>query len=255
MILLSRLIKSQFTNHHDDKKTIAVQQLQLFMQDKVTQDDPELLKESSYIIQTARVEAEKIIQSAHEESSRIKQQIDGERNEWHQEREQLVEQAMQEGHAEGLELGRQEALRQYHAHIEESKRMIDMAKHDYDEVIQSAENTILELSIKVAEKIISSKLVDSQENFLPLVKKGLLEVKEYENIKIHVHPCYYELVLSQKDELKTLVTNDTDLYVYANAELNEQDCFIESAFGRIDLSIDTQLEQLKKQLLDLLDER
>lgn len=61
--------------------------------------------------------------------------------------------------------------------------------------------------------------------------------------------------VKSKNELKTLVTNDTDLYVYANAELNEQDCFIESAFGRIDLSIDTQLEQLKEQLLDLLDER
>ncbi|MFV2049526.1 hypothetical protein ACEWK1_19495, partial [Metabacillus sp. YM-086] len=71
---MSRLIKSQFTNHHDDKKTIAVQQLQLYMKDKVTEDDPELLKESSYIIQTARAEAEKIIQSAHEESSRIMQQ-------------------------------------------------------------------------------------------------------------------------------------------------------------------------------------
>jgi flagellar assembly protein FliH len=41
--------------------------------------------------------------------------------------------------------------------------------------------------------------------------------------------------------------------IYANAELNVNDCFIESAFGRIDISIDTQLQQLKKQLLQLLE--
>jgi flagellar assembly protein FliH len=51
------------------------------------------------------------------------------------------------------------------------------------------------------------------------------------------------------------MTTDTDVSIYANAELNADDCYIESAFGRIDISIDTQLQQLKNQLLQLLDER
>jgi flagellar assembly protein FliH len=50
------------------------------------------------------------------------------------------------------------------------------------------------------------------------------------------------------------MTNDTDISIYASAELNVDDCYIESAFGRIDVSIDTQLKQLKNQLLQLLDE-
>ncbi|MGQ4664619.1 flagellar assembly protein FliH [Metabacillus halosaccharovorans] len=249
---MSRLIKSQYTNHHEGGKKIAVQTISTLLQDKLNENNPEILKEASFIIQSAKNDADQMIQKAMEESSIIQQQIQFEKSNWDQEHEQLIEQAKQEGYAEGLELGRQEALRQYQSTIEESNHVIDLSKRDYDEKIQSAENAILELSIKIAEKIIAVKLSESPNHFLPLVKKGLNEVKEYEHIKIHVHPLYYEFVLSQKDELRTLVTNDTDFNIYANAELNEHDCFIESAFGQIDVSIDTQLEQLKKQLMDLL---
>ncbi|WP_226528284.1 flagellar assembly protein FliH [Metabacillus niabensis] len=249
---MSRLIKSQYTNHHEERKKIAVQTIHTLLQDKLNENNPEILKEASFIIQSAKNDADQMIQKAMEESSIIQQQIQFEKSNWDQEHEQLIEQAKQEGYAEGLELGRQEALRQYQSTIEESNQIIELSKRDYDEKIQSAENAILELSIKIAEKIIAAKLFESPNHFLPLVKKGLNEVKEYEHIKIHVHPLYYEFVLSQKDELRTLVTNDTDFYIYANAELNEHDCFIESAFGRIDVSIDTQLEQLKRKLLDLL---
>jgi flagellar assembly protein FliH len=256
MILLSRLIKAQYTYKNDnDKQPIAVQGLEVLLNEKYKHlNDPESDMHASYIIQTAKDEAEQLIQSALAEKTRLNQQIENERIVWEQEREQLYEQVRQEGYAEGLELGRQEALRQYQGNIEESQRIVDIAKKDYDETIQSAEDTILSLSIKLAEKIIAAKIAESPDNFLPLIKQGLNEVKEYENIKIQVHPSYYELLLSQKDELKLLVTNDTDISIYASAELNVDDCYIESAFGRIDVSIDTQLKQLKNQLLQLLDE-
>ncbi len=252
MILLSRLIKSQYTNHQEEGKKIAVQTIHALLQDKLNENNLELVNQSTFIIQSAKNEAEQIINNAMEESSIIQKQIQVEKHNWQQEREHLIEQARQEGYAEGLELGRQEALRQYQSIVEESNKVIDLAKREYDEKVQSADNAILELSVKIAEKIIASTLSESPEHFLPLVKKGLNEVKEYEHIKIHVHPHFYEFVLHQKEELRALLTNDTDFNIYANAELNEHDCIIESAYGRIDISIDTQLEQLKKQLIELL---
>ncbi|WP_338786618.1 flagellar assembly protein FliH [Metabacillus sp. FJAT-53654] len=252
---MSRLIKVQYYKNDNDKQPIAVQGLEVLLNEKYKHiNDPETDMHASYIIQTAKEEAEQLIQSAQAEKTRLQQQIENDRRAWEQEHEQLYEQVRQEGYAEGLELGRQEALRQYQGYIEDSQRIVDMAKKDYDETIQSAEDTILSLSIKLAEKIIAAKLAESPDKFLPLIQQGLNEVKEYENIKIHVHPSYYELLLSHKDELKLLVTNDTDISIYASAELNVDDCYIESAFGRIDVSIDTQLKQLKNQLLQLLDE-
>lgn len=257
MILLSKLIKSQNTFKDDNEKhPIAVQAIQELLKDKYKDiDEPDILIKNSHMIQTAKEEAEQIKQSALAETSRILQQVEYEKGSWEQEKEQLYEQVRQEGYAEGLELGRQEALRQYQTNIEESQRIIDMAKKDYDETVQLSENAILLLATKIASKIIAMKLDESSGNFLAVVKEGLSEVKEYENIKVHVHPTHYEFLLSQKDELKLLLTNKTDISIYANTELDSDGCFIDSAFGRIDISIDTQLKQLKDQLMQLIDER
>ncbi len=257
MILLSRLIKSQFTNKNEqNKQPISVVAIRELLQEKYKNEDyqdPVTAEKSSFIIQSAKEEAEQMILAARMQQENLYKQIEEERNLWETEKAQLFEQTRQEGYAEGLELGRREALHKYESFIQESQKIIDMAKEEYDEKIQSSENVILEIAIKVAEKIISSKLKDSAENFLSLVKQGLHEVKEYENIKIHIHPSNYDYLLSQKEELKQIVTNETDLNMYANAELNENDCYIESSFGRIDISVDTQLEQLKQQLIQLLE--
>ncbi|MGM7720370.1 flagellar assembly protein FliH [Metabacillus sp. Hm71] len=251
---MSRLIKSQYTNK-DEKQTIAVRGLKMLLHETSKEmDNPKSKLEASYLIQSAKEERERLIQAALEEKTAIMQQIEVERAAWEQEREQLFEQVRHEAYAEGLELGRQEALRQHQAFIEESKRIVDLARKDYSEKIQSAEEEILALSIKLAEKVIASSLSETPERFLPLVKQGLNEVKEHEHIKIHVHPANYELLLTHKDELAFLATNSQDVSIYANEELKVNDCFIESTFGRIDISIDTQLEQLKKQLLQLLNE-
>ena len=257
MILLSKLIKSQNTIKDDnEKQPIAVQAIQELLKDKYKDiDEPAITIKTSHMIQTAKEEAEKIRQSVLADKTRILQQIEDEQKTWEQEKEQLYEQVRQEGYAEGLELGRQEALKQYQTNIEESQRIIDLAKKDYDETIQQSENTILLLATKIASKIIATKLDESSEDFLSVVMGGLAEVKEYENIKIHVHPSHYDFLLSQKDELKLLLTNEMDISIYANVELESDGCFIDSAYGRLDISIDTQLKQLKDQLMQLIDER
>ncbi|TXC91960.1 flagellar assembly protein FliH [Metabacillus litoralis] len=253
MILLSRLIKSHFTRNTQDGRQISVQTLQDILSDKYKDvHDPEVSLQTSLIIQSANEEANRILKEAIEEKTRIMEQISHEKSSWEVEREQIYELTRQEGYAEGIELGRQESLKQYESIIFESQRIVDLAKSEYDEKIQMSENEILSLAIKVAEKVLNSTLVNDPESFLPIVKKALLEVKDYENIKIHIHPAYYEFVISRKNEIQALVTNSTDINIYANAELNETDCFIESAYGRIDISIDTQLDQLKKQLIEFL---
>lgn len=257
MISLSRLIKSQYTlDTNADKFPLVVQALHELMSEKnkVTQD-PELAEQTSFIIQSAKEKADKIIESAYAEKAKVLEQIRKEKDDWSQECQLLAEQARQEGYTEGMEVGRQEGLKQAQIHIEEANKIIDLAKKDYDEKIQHSEDTILDLSVKIAEKIINVKLGESKDHFIPLVKKGLIEVKDYNNIKVHIHPEQYELLLSHKDELLLLMTNETDLNIYVNQDLDKNGCYIESAFGRIDISVDTQLQELKEHLSRLLNER
>ncbi|APH05259.1 flagellar assembly protein FliH [Bacillus weihaiensis] len=255
MILLSKLIKSQYARENKEKTPISIINIQEILNDRLKEKiDPEIQKQSTFLIDQAKIEADAILQEAHAQKDKILREIESHQLAWVNERQQQVEEARQEGYAEGVELGRQHAISQYEGLIQETQRIIELSKEDYQERIQSAENEILLLSTRIAEKILQVTLEENKENFLPFIKKGLNEVKEYEHIKIHVNPSYYEYLLSRKEELQVLMTNQKDIYIYPNAELSEHGCMIESEFGRIDVSIDTQLEQLKKQLLDLVDE-
>ena len=45
-------------------------------------------------------------------------------------------------------------------------------------ILESSERTILDLALKIARKIVATKIEDDQEYFLSLVKKAVKEVKE-----------------------------------------------------------------------------
>lgn len=103
------------------------------------------------------------------------------------------------------------------------------------------------------QKIIQCSLLDKPESFVGLVKKAIKEAKDSQEIQVHVNPIYYEFLMKEKQELETVFPKKVQLYIYPDAGLNEDACFIESENGRIDASISSQLTELKEKLLDLFD--
>jgi flagellar assembly protein FliH len=46
---------------------------------------------------------------------------------------------------------------------------------------------------------------------------------------------------------------DTELYIFPDDELEESSCIIESENGRMDASVDSQLQEIKVKLTELLE--
>ena len=92
--------------------------------------------------------------------------------------------------------------------------IVDLSKQDYAKTIESAEPVILELAIKVAERIIGSKLNENNETFLSIVKRTIKEARDNREVQLHVHPAQYPFILSQKEELAAIFPKNTDFYIY-----------------------------------------
>lgn len=78
-------------------------------------------------------------------------------------------------------------------------------------------------------------------------------MKEFDDIAVYVDPEYYTEVQSHKNELEQLLQYGAHLAIYADEKASKGTCYVETAFGRIDAGIDTQLQQLKQKLLSLLE--
>ncbi|NSL51185.1 flagellar assembly protein FliH [Calidifontibacillus erzurumensis] len=261
---MSRIIKSPYAQSDEgNKKVITLKPLTgNFFEEKKTIDltsEPnndihEAEKKAEEILREAEEEALSILKDAEKKLNAILQQIESEKQNWEFEKQHLIETARQEGYQRGLELGKQDGFNEYKMLIDQAKETVDLSKNDYLKTVEEAERTILHLGLKAAEKIIGFTLDLNPEAFSNLVKKVIKEVRDHQDVKIYVHPKYYDLMISQKEELKTYFTNPlTELYIYPNEELNQTDCIIESSFGRIDASVDSQLRELKLKLLEMLD--
>jgi len=210
-------------------------------------------QEQERILSAAREEAQKIIQEAKETANQHQEQVLTEREAFNIELQAMAEQAQQEGFSAGYEEGRQAGFNDTREFIENAKEIVNLSKHDYIKRVESGERTILTLALKVAEKIIGESLTGESEQFLPIVKRALKEAREYREIQLHVHPDHYEFLLSQKEDLIRIFPKETELYIFPDIDLTAQSCIIESANGRIDASVDQQLDEIKRKLFDLLE--
>ena len=267
MILLSKVIKSQFTRKESaQKRVISLKPLSLQTDTHLEPIDEKNEEEHSIDLKEIEFKANEILENANQQAEAIKkeaenfyqdvlQQIDQEKQSWNEEKQYLIRQAEKEGFEKGFYEGKQQGFHEYKQLIEDAKKIIDLSQSDYQKHIENAEFTILQLGVKTAEKILAMTLDQDHEYFMNIVQKVIREVRDHSDIKLHVHPKYFELVIARKDELQALFHNPTsELYIFPDDEIEPDSCIVESSFGRIDASIDSQLIEIKKKLLELLEE-
>lgn len=208
---------------------------------------------SKQIIEEALLEADKIKRKAKSETDALFAEVQQAKEEWEQERVRLVNQAREEGYHAGWEQGESKGYSEYKEKLLQVEQIIQSAKKDYHTYLEASENTILDLAVRIAEKIVHQKIEDDQGFFTSLVKKAVREVKEFQDVEIHVNPENYEYLLSKKEELLAVFTHNTNLFIYPDSDLPEGSCLLESPYGRIDASIDTQLAEIKRRLTEWME--
>lgn len=253
MISLSNLIKPIWPNlEQGEEKVISIKKIGSNEQEEDEQSNEQMMERNADLLSQAQAEAEQILQKARREYEAAMADIQVQRHSWQEEKEWLIQQAKEEGYQDGWKEGQQHGYAEYRTLIEEAKGIIHAAKGDYATYLESSEKVILELAVKIAEKIVAKK-IEEEEYFTALVKRALKEVKECHDIRIHVHPHDYTFVLSQKEELLSIFSNEAKLFIYPDEEMTQGGCIIESETGRIDASIDTQLSEVKKILTEILE--
>jgi len=249
MILLSRLIKSNLANAEQaNEKIISIKYMNSFQA-----TDIQTAEEYKRTVEQAKLEADAILERAESSVAAARELLQQEKDNWQTEKNFLMEEAHREGYQIGVQEGQNAGYTEYAEHLEQAKNIINASKLDYENYINNAETEILDLGIKVAEKIIQTSISENKEHFLQLVKKVLKETRAQKEIQLHVNPMHYQYLLSEKDELLALFPIKPSLFIFPDDAAAENSCIIETANGRIEASVDTQLLMIKQKLLDLLE--
>ncbi|WP_232304270.1 flagellar assembly protein FliH [Jeotgalibacillus campisalis] len=210
--------------------------------------------ESARIVEQAKHNAFTLESSAKQKADAALTDIKNEKNNWTEEKRVIQQEAYEKAFGQGYEEGREKGYTDLFHSLEEAKKIVSSAKEALYEHIERNEQVILELAIQTAQKILAQTLEDEPDRYLAVVKKAIKEVREMKEVKIYIAIAQYSLLHQERDELLAIFPVDVQLSIYPEDELEPYQCYIETTQGRIDLSIDTQLTQLKLKLTELLGE-
>ncbi|ART76345.1 flagellar assembly protein FliH [Sutcliffiella horikoshii] len=255
MTSLSKLIKS-FSLKEGNSQSVAIKVAPIFNKKQTDANTETVLGHSiesiNHAIEKANREAADILEQASLERQTAAKKIEEDKKAWESEKESWMQKAYDKGHDQGYQAGEKEAQALYEEKLNEANQIIELAQLHYNEKLDSSLESIVKLGVKVAEKIIGSSLDSDPSTFTQLVQAALKEVKEKEDVKIYVCPKQYPTLMMNKQILQNIINSQFELIIYPDSELKENGCWIDSTAGRMDVSIDTQLKEIKEHLLQLV---
>lgn len=223
----------------------------------IIQADEESKRLSKEMLDDAREFAERQVREASEEAERMLEETKEQMDSWWQERrlqdEHLVEALKSEGYDTGYREGSEKAIEDMQEQIsqmmEEAQTVLKQAYLMKEQIIQEAEPFLVELSCAIAEKVIDKQLALETDYVIDLIKSNLSRKREQGVITLCVAPKYFAFVQAAREELGAAIDSQAELQILPDSTVHDRGCVIRSSFGSVDARIDTQLAEIKKELI------
>lgn len=212
--------------------------------------DEEIASRIEQQLLEAKERADQIIEEAEAHAKAIHEELQSLREQAEEEMKESILTAREQGYQEGFTQGHRDGQQDYEHLIEQAKTIISQSEQEFEKTIDSAEPVMIDLAAALTRRMIGMSLEEKPEIWSSLLKQVMVEVREHEHVKLYVHPDWYLQTSQQKEELEQLLSHTEKLYIYPDAGLMENGCMVESKHGRIDATLDRQLQELKTQLLE-----
>ncbi len=176
----------------------------------------EAMTTASKIIQDAKAEAERILEEAQKQ------------------REEVFHKAREEARAEVMAAATAELAK---------------AKMQAGQLLAAAETECVQLSLKIAEKIVGRALELDPSLVVEIAATAMENVRTAKAMILRVNPRDAQLLREKRPKLMELIGRTVDLAIKDDADVKPGGCIIQTEFGTIDAELKTQLEMLKQVLV------
>ena len=177
----------------------------------------------------ASTEALRILQTAELEAAQVRARTQAVR-----------EEARRAGYAEGYEKG-----------ASEWAEAVRTARASVAAAVEAAKPQIVRMALRIAEKVLRRKLETEPEALLPMVDEALrsLSAQHQSRVVLRAHPEDRPVLESRLKHWLERNPGMASLQVVADESFRRGGCRIESDFGMVDATIDTQLRVIERHLL------
>lgn len=209
--------------------------------------DLEAIRED--VLAKANAEAEKILSDAKSEAEKY---LADTKEEAQKEAQALFEEHKRLGYEKGAEDKEAELKIEKAAMEDEYQTKKTELMQDYEQKLSEMEADIVDAVVAVFDKVFEIQFEDKREILLALVNHTLTEETPGERIRIHVNEKNRAMLEEHLEELQEKVGQSVAIEFMHDTKLSDEQCRIETEYGVFDCGIDTQLQNLLKDIRSLV---
>ena len=197
------------------------------------------------IVKSAKAEADEIIAKAHEEVEQLRATV-------YDEAQKLKMQAKEEGYQEGYQNGSDAAINEYEIKKAELEEQICQSKvvlaEKEAELVKITEQKMVDLLCQLIPTITGVVIEEQKDVLLYMINVAMQDLDNSRHFVVKVSGDDYENIAEQKEEIYGALNPNIDIEIFEDAKLLPMQCLIETDNGIVDISLDVQLDNLKKAL-------
>ncbi len=157
-----------------------------------------------------------------------------------------IREAFDAGLKEGKELAERGLINVFRALRASSETIHNLR----DKIIRESEGEIINLVMSVARKVIIREIAQDRSILAGVVQNARAGLSAREEITVHINPDDYLLVTSGRDELLHKELLNERLLLKPDPSVATGFCLVETAMGTVDASLDGQMDQIYRSLLE-----
>ena len=189
-------------------------------------DNPKKKKEADDILQKAREKAVYLEQEAYEKG-------------------------FAQGEKDGLELGGKKAIKL----IENIESILIELKQLKEKIPKEYEKEILDLIFVITKKIIYREVSSNETALKDTILNALHFAAEKSKVILNVNPEDFNYVEKLRTQLFAEVKDLKSISISSDPSITRGGCFLETSYGDIDSTVETQLKKIYQSVEDAFDEK
>jgi len=128
---------------------------------------------------------------------------------------------------------------------------VKSAQSSLKAALEAAKPQIVRMALRVAEKVLRRKLETTPEAMLPMVDEALrsLQGQQQTRIVLRVHPADQAVLEARRQHWLDRHPSTSSLQVVVDESMSRGGCRIESEFGMVDATVETQIQVIERHLL------
>jgi flagellar assembly protein FliH len=160
---------------------------------------------------------------------------------------------LQQEVTEAFQRGRQEGATAVESKLDNTLQALTQALEDVghmrESLARNSSQDMLRMVMAISEQVIRRSLDVKPEIVLSLIENALRSSVQADSYRIRVSPQDFELVNQQKPLFLASISGMKNISISSDAEISPGGCRVESDFGDVDATIETQLEEIRKVLV------